>query len=534
MNIPVVKHLFTTTYLNPYDEDNIIYDYPNGAVLVLCNQEDVICICAYSEYNASENYDDPAIKEEYLNDYFTSVPEEKRPEKATDFSIMVHTPIERTAFSLQNAIPFSKEQFYANFFFRIQILNSACAERFGHDVTHEHFKLIFYEYPGTEGGILYLGYTLDDDPDLSAIEAIMGTHLTMLSKSDYLARRNEYYEKSSHSHEHDDKNKPFNTESLFGEIQSWLFQTDYMDFLNAIKTRVKGQPNLNLVLINVYVYLRSLVKGKPYRSNILLTAPSGCGKTETFRAIRDYFKEAIPLLPVIQIDLSPFTESGYRGRNSHEIGDAIAIKETNGIAIVFLDEIDKKIIPSLSSPSSNANMAVQAELLTLLEGSVITGSSGKYLLDSTNTFFIGLGSFDEIRKRKALKASRPKIGFVNEEAVTSYEHYHDITTSDIIELGATYEFLGRFSLLVNYQKLSDTCILEIIGSITHELSRALQIEICLTEKMKAFLLQNANGKYGCRRLRSLIESAVYPKYSALLESKKAESILYIDEPVLEV
>lgn len=41
----------------------------------------------------------------------------------------------------------------------------------------------------------------------------------------------------------------------------------------------------------------------PAKANTIITAPSGCGKTETFRAIRDYFRKHNINLPIYQYDM---------------------------------------------------------------------------------------------------------------------------------------------------------------------------------------------------------------------------------------
>ena len=176
-------------------------------------------------------------------------------------------------------------------------------------------------------------------------------------------------------------------------------------------------------------------------------------------------------------------------------------------------------------------MLTLAELLTMLEGSIITDNSGKTLFDSSYTLFIGLGSFDVVREKKQKEASKKLIGFEAKSPINDYDHYNDITLDDIIELGASYEFVGRFTLFANYRKLATEHILEIIDTITTELSESLQVKIILSEQMKAFLLREANGNFGCRRIRSIIEMEVYPKYSAYLNNANfAPCVLKIDAP----
>lgn len=69
---------------------------------------------------------------------------------------------------------------------------------------------------------------------------------------------------------------------------------------------------------------------------------------------------------------------------------------SDGTGIVFLDEFDKKLLPSYSSQGENINAAVQSQLLTMIEGRIIR--INRYEIDTNKTMFVGLGSFDEYRK----------------------------------------------------------------------------------------------------------------------------------------
>ena len=95
--------------------------------------------------------------------------------------------------------------------------------------------------------------------------------------------------------------------------------TSYKSFRGEIARRVKGQQELDKVLINVYNYFENIHKGEKTKNNILIAAPSGCGKTETFRALREYFKTAIPGLPIGQIDMTSITEEGFKGSDTKAV-----------------------------------------------------------------------------------------------------------------------------------------------------------------------------------------------------------------------
>ncbi|MBO4679282.1 MAG: AAA family ATPase, partial [Lachnospiraceae bacterium] len=165
---------------------------------------------------------------------------------------------------------------------------------------------------------------------------------------------------------------------ILRNIASWLKANSFNTFCDAITSRVMGQEDTKRVVANVYNYLQCLVSGKQHNNNILLAAPSGCGKTETYRAIRDYFKEKIPRLPVYQIDMTSVTEEGFKGNNTeYMVKELVTNFETQGIGIVFLDEFDKKLLPSYSSKGSNVNAAVQSQILTIIEGRIFEAGAVK-------------------------------------------------------------------------------------------------------------------------------------------------------------
>lgn len=53
------------------------------------------------------------------------------------------------------------------------------------------------------------------------------------------------------------------------------------------------------------------------------------------------------------------------------------------------------------------------------------------------------------------------MGFGNENDA-SVSHYADISRQDMIDIGAAYELIGRFSMIVNYHELAKE---KIIGRI---------------------------------------------------------------------
>lgn len=303
--------------------------------------------------------------------------------------------------------------------------------------------------------------------------------------------------------------KPVDRKELFENnvswIREWIKENTYYDFYEAISSRVIGQENLKIVLTNIYMYIKSIADGKKIsRNNFILAAPSGCGKTETYRAIKEYFKEYIPSLPISLIDTNRITSEGFFGKNTNFIVKDLKSSYPNGIGIVFLDEFDKKLIPCHSSHGDNVNGQIQGQLLLAIEGVELDG------IDTNNTMFIGLGSFNVVREMKAQRRKVTKFGFGQDSGCSDYDHYSRITREDMIELGASYELIGRFTSVIDYDRLSYEAIDRIIDLRLKEISDEFEVPISVSDEMRRLIHENANTEFGNRMIRSLIVDGVVP------------------------
>ena len=290
-----------------------------------------------------------------------------------------------------------------------------------------------------------------------------------------------------------------NSTDVFDELDEWVSKpTAYYDLLNYTKEVVVGQPLLDLVITNIYIHLRSILRGFKTNNNMIITAPTGSGKTETYRAIKEFFKKAVPDLPVFMVDVSRLTPSGFKGSNLEDVlSPLFDLHEEEPPAIVFLDEIDKRL-----NPIDSFDLVVQNNLLSILEGGYITEvdrrSASRERVCTRNVLFIGLGSFEHFRKEK--KAEK-HIGF-NSTNDTFVENA--FTHDTLVESGASYEIVGRFSHIINYDKLNDEAIKKITLKIQSDLCFMYDCDLHLTDEYKECLRALANDKYGCRTLSNKI------------------------------
>lgn len=243
------------------------------------------------------------------------------------------------------------------------------------------------------------------------------------------------------------------------QIQEWLEGNPYQELLKYMKSRVMGQENIAIVVANVYNYLKNVsipdtgmeMPTHGNCNNMILAAPSGSGKTETYRAFKDYFKNRIPALRLTISDVSNLTATGYRG----------------------------------AEPSS------------IVEP------------------FIGCG--------------QEPIGFGGKggDEIAEAEHAAPITREDMISAGGCYELIGRFSYIENYHSLDQETIIEIIKQNCEKIADDFDCEIELAEPAMKELCDQANSKFGCRLIESMIRDIVLKAYSEALELGENGDVLVV-------
>jgi ATP-dependent protease Clp ATPase subunit len=300
------------------------------------------------------------------------------------------------------------------------------------------------------------------------------------------------------------------TEQLLDQIRDWVMVYPYVEFEKAISKRVVGQPGLRDALVPVYSYLMAIAENRKPDHNMIISAPSGCGKTETYRALKDFFAETIPSLPVYIFDLSQVTLTGYKGKDASEIVEEFRKRKIKqAIGLVFLDEFDKKMKPCYDSNGTDMNRETQANLLTLIEGSKVG------IVDTNYTMFIGLGSFSSLRESDT-HVKNP-IGLGNDmewkQVAENRYHYKKLTRDDLIRAGGSHELIGRFSYIVNYQPLSAENMRPVIEKIKKDVMNSMSIEsLELSDAAIDVLTKSVNSEYGCRLIASDIRNMIMNAY----------------------
>lgn len=285
--------------------------------------------------------------------------------------------------------------------------------------------------------------------------------------------------------------------------------------------RVQGQDaELKKAVYAIYKYIQDVAEGRlTHADSWMLTAPSGSGKTEFFRTIRDLFGMYHIAIPVVQIDLSQITETGYKGDNVSTIPEKILAMnpDTDGTAICFLDEADKKFVPSYGSHGVDINAAIQSNMLTLIEGTClkVDVNDMERNFDSNKTMFILMGAFQNIRNEKNNSVCKDHkylpLGFgvdydTDDDSSEAEDKFHeDITMQEIIDHGMIDELAGRMTQLINFHRLSDDDMRALIKCKVGEISDEMGIHIELSVSAEEELLGISFGSLGVRRPMNIIK-----------------------------
>jgi ATP-dependent Clp protease ATP-binding subunit ClpX len=299
------------------------------------------------------------------------------------------------------------------------------------------------------------------------------------------------------------------------------------------------------------------------KSNMIYMGPTGCGKTETIRAIASFME-----LPYVIEDSSSFTSSGYVGRDVDEIlrdlldaADGDLEKAQKGI--VFLDEFDKlKKSTGGKNGKDVSGEAVQQALLRLVEGGTHkvkkdkqTGATMDFNTD--NVLFIAGGAFvglEKIIADRLNKASgKANVGFGAALEKEQEQRYNELITQvkpeDLMTYGMIPEVLGRFPVLVPFKELSVETLVDILTEPKHAMIKQFKemykfesnVELDFTDNALQLIATKAKEKkIGARGLRSVLEEVLdevgfeYPSIKGLSKIIIQDDLSYeyiIEQPV---
>ena len=234
----------------------------------------------------------------------------------------------------------------------------------------------------------------------------------------------------------------------------------------------------------------------------LFIGPTGCGKTEIWRALRrEYSADNVHI-----IDASILTAEGWRGSNKISSIFRSIRPDRRGRCILVLDEFDKVLEPQYGAQGTNYSDLIQNQLLRLCDHDTLFFGAGDdagdaLSVDCAGVSVVMLGAFSRLQERKS--HAKKHIGFGTTTAGDIQTE--EITVDDLIEYGMRAELAGRVNRIVCMDPLTVQDLVRIGQDEANRLSLLLDRPVDIVPDALIMLARIAMRKgLGARWLRSKI------------------------------
>src|SRR6201985_136887 len=290
------------------------------------------------------------------------------------------------------------------------------------------------------------------------------------------------------------------------------------------------------------------------KSNILLLAPTGCGKTLLAQTLAKILN-----VPFAIADATALTEAGYVGEDVENIllkliqgADYDVKKAETGVNYIYqIQKIaPKREIPQITREVSGEG--AQRPLLKILEGATasVPPQGGRkhphqefIQIDTTNVLFICGGAFAGLEKIIEERSGHNGMGFnaVLRVRNANTDQFGEVMPEDLLKFGMIPEFVGRLPVITSVHNLDRDALIQILteprNALVKQYRRLFEldgVDLEFTPDSLEAIADQANLRgTGARGLRAILEEVLQSVMYEVPSRKDVERVVITREAVLE-